>query len=148
MNDSTAALLTATVTYEGGLRTTCTHIASGQTIITDAPVDNHGKGEAFSPTDLAATSLAACILTTIAILLESREIDFKGARAEVIKVMGGPPRRITKIRTVIHAPDFDYSPVQRELITKVVEACPVGRSLHPDLEQDTVVVYHDEVPRA
>ncbi len=147
MHDSAAALLTATVTYEGGLRTTATHVASGQTIITDAPVDNHGKGEAFSPTDLAATSLAACILTTVAILLENREIDFAGARAEVIKVMGGPPRRITKVRTVIYAPDFDYSPAQRELIAKVAEACPVGRSLHPDLEQETIVVYHDEVPQ-
>lgn len=143
MHDSTAALLTATVTYEGGLRTTCTHVASGQTFITDAPVDNHGKGEAFSPTDLAATSLAACILTTIAIMLEHRELDFQGARAEVIKVMGGPPRRITGIRTVIYAPAVDYTPAQRELIAKVVEACPVGRSLHPDLAQDTVVVYED-----
>ena len=143
MDQATAALLTSTVTYDGGLRTTCTHVASGQTFVTDAPVDNNGKGEAFSPTDLAATSLAACILTTIAIMLEGRELDFRGARAEVIKVMGGPPRRIAKIRTVITVPAHDYTPAQRELIAKVVEACPVGRSLHPDLEQDTVVVFEE-----
>ena len=133
--------LTSTVTYDGHLRTTCTHLASGQATITDAPVDNHGKGEAFSPTDMLATSLAACVLTTIAIKLESDGIKFEGARAEVTKVMGGPPRRITAIRTVIHVPGADFTPKQRELIAKVAEACPVGRSLHPDLEQDTVLVF-------
>ena len=138
-----ATAVTATVTYEGALRTTCTHVKSGQAIVTDAPVDNAGKGEAFSPTDLLATSLAACILTTVAIKLESEGVDIAGASAEVIKVMGGPPRKVTTIRTVIHVPDRDFDPAQRELIAKVVRACPVGRSLHPELEQDTVLVFDE-----
>ena len=133
--------ITATVTYDGSLRTTCTHLASGQSVLTDAPTDNRGKGEAFSPTDLLATSLAACILTTVAIKLEADGIKFEGARAEVTKVMGGPPRRITAVRTVIHVPGAGFTPAQRELIAKVAEACPVGRSLHPELEQDTVLVF-------
>lgn len=135
---------TATVAYEGHLRTTCTHAKSDQAIITDAPADNHGKGEAFSPTDLLATSLAACILTTVAIKLESDGVDFAGATAEVIKVMGGPPRKVTTIRTVIRVPARGFDPAQRELISKVVRACPVGRSLHPDLEQDTAIVFGDD----
>ena len=134
---------TATVTYEGQLQTTCTHVASGQSITTDAPVDNQGKGEAFSPTDLLATSLAACILTTVAIKLEAEGVRLEGARAEVTKVMGGPPRRVATVRTVIHLPG-DYSPQQRKVIAKVVAACPVGRSLHPELAQDTVLVFDGE----
>ena len=141
--DHAPAHLTSTVVYEGGLRTTATHLASGQQIITDAPVDNHGKGEAFSPTDLAATALAACILTTIAILLEARETDIRGATAEVVKVMDGPPRRISAVRIVLRLPAKPYTPEQRELIAKTVDACPVGRSLHPDLAQDVQVVYAD-----
>lgn len=137
-------MTTATVAYEGQLRTTCTHAKSGQAIITDAPTDNHGKGEAFSPTDLLATSLAACILTTVAIKLESEGVDFAGATAEVIKEMGGPPRKVTTIRTVIRVPARDFDPSQRELIAKVVKACPVGRSLHPNLEQDTVLVFAED----
>ena len=137
--------ITATVTYDGSLRTTCTHVKSGQSIITDAPTDNQGKGEAFSPTDLLATSLAACILTTVAIKLEADGIKLEGARAEVTKVMGGPPRKIATIRTVIHVPG-DYDPEQRKIISKVVAACPVGRSLHAELEQDTVLVF-DEDPQ-
>ena len=142
--DQPPAHITSTVTYEGGLRTVATHLASGQQIITDAPVDNHGKGEAFSPTDLAATSLASCILTTIAIMLEAREVDIVGATAEVVKVMAGPPRRISAVRIVLRLPAKPYTPQQRELIAKVVEACPVGRSLHPELEQDVQVVYAEE----
>lgn len=143
MNHESPAHITSSVVYEGGLRTTCTHLASGQSFITDAPIDNKGKGEAFSPTDLAATSLAACILTTIAIMLEARELDIQGATAEVVKVMGGPPRRIEAIRIVLRLPAKPYTPQQRELIAKVIEACPVGRSLHPDLIQDIQVVYAD-----
>jgi uncharacterized OsmC-like protein len=89
--------MTAKVTYLGNLRTSCTHLASGNTIITDAPVDNHGKGEAFSPTDLVATSLASCMMTIMGIYCQEHGIDFSSCEASILKVMASSPRRIEKV---------------------------------------------------
>ena len=85
------------IEYKGNLRTESVHLKSGQKLITDAPVDNKGKGEAFSPTDLTASALGSCMLTIMGITAESRDIDISGARAEIEKVMGTNPRRITRI---------------------------------------------------
>ena len=101
--------MTSEVIYKGALRTECKHLRSGNSILTDAPVDNKGKGETFSPTDLVATSLAACILTTIGIKLEEKGVDIAGAKAEVEKVMASDPRRISEINMKIYMPAKNYS---------------------------------------
>ena len=135
--------LTSEVTYEGHLRTRARHLRSGLEIVTDAPVDNHGRGEAFSPTDLAATALASCILTIIGIAAAAREIDVVGMRAEVTKEMTGPPRRIAAVRITVHMPNRRYDPEARRIILQAAAACPVGRSLHPALEQELRVEWAD-----
>ena len=128
--------MTAEIIYNGDLRTTCTHIRSKNEIITDAPVDNKGKGEAFSPTDLVATALLGCILTTIAIKVEEKGLDITGAKGTVEKIMASNPRRIATINMTISMPAKGYSESEKKLITKIAEFCPVGRSLHPDLDQN------------
>jgi len=128
-------MITSIVKYSGELRSSCTHVRSNQSIITDAPVDNHGKGEAFSPTDLLATSLASCALTTVAILGKAKNINIDGARAEVIKHMASDPRRVAKIDVLIHMPDNNYSDAEKDFIKNTVFNCPVAKSLHPDLLQ-------------
>ena len=137
---------TSTVTYEGNLRTRARHLRSGAEIVTDAPVDNHGKGEAFSPTDLAATSLASCILTVVGIACERRRIDVRGMRAEVTKVMDGPPRRIGAVEIVVRMPPRDYPPEQRRVVEQAAAACPVGRSLHPHVDQRLSILWEREAP--
>lgn len=128
--------MTSTVVYQGDLRTTMTHLQSNTEIITDAPTDNHGKGEAFSPTDLMATSLAGCILTTMAIATMNRTLNLEGAKAEVTKVMSSePPRRIARIEMTVTMPKHDFSDDDKATLERIAHACPVARSLHPDLEQ-------------
>lgn len=127
--------ITAKVEYKGNLRTEATHLRSGQMIITDAPVDNEGKGEAFSPTDLAATSLASCILTIMGITANRKEINIEGATAEVIKTMGSNPRRIAKIEISINMPAKPYTTAQRKLLEGAAHHCPVGLSLGPETEE-------------
>jgi len=123
---------TSTVTYLGDLRTEATHLQSGEKIITDAPVDNEGKGEAFSPTDLCATSLATCIMTIMGIAARNRNIDITGTTAEVTKIMGADPRRINEIRIDIYFPDH-ISKKDRTILQRVADHCPVGNSLSADL---------------
>ncbi|MBP6828032.1 MAG: OsmC family protein, partial [Saprospiraceae bacterium] len=96
--------MTSKVEYLGELRTECTHLRSGQKFITDAPVDNQGKGEAFSPTDLSATSLASCMLTTMGISALNHGIDMNGAGAEVHKIMASDPRRIARVEVTVRMP--------------------------------------------
>lgn len=126
---------TAEVLYTGDLRTQATHIRSGQTFITDAPIDNQGKGEAFSPTDLAATSLACCMITTMGIAAKTHGINMNGARAEVLKIMASDPRRIGSIEVDIYMPDLAFSHKEKVILEKAANACPVNRSLHPDLKE-------------
>lgn len=127
-------MLTSTVSYEGNLRTTCTHISSGQSMVTDAPVDNEGKGEAFSPTDLMATSLASCMLTIMGIVANNHGFTFEGAQAQVIKTMASNPRRVVKIQIGIEIPDKEYSEKQKALLENGARNCPVAKSIHPDIE--------------
>lgn len=132
--------MTAEITYEGQLRTRCRHIQSGTEILTDAPTDNHGKGEAFSPTDLTATSLAACIITTMGIKADQMQLDIHGARAEAKKVMAADPRRISEIHVSIYMPAKNYSDKDKQIMERIAHTCPVSISLHPDLKQ--VVTFH------
>ena len=126
--------MTATVTYESNLRTTCLHLQSGSVFETDAPTDNKGKGERFSPTDLIATGLGACLITTMGIKAESMNIQLDGAKVEVTKVMVSDPRRIGKI--IVHAtlPALNLDEKTIEILERVGRTCPVERSLHPDVE--------------
>lgn len=128
--------MTSKVTYKSGLSTEAIHLRSGQSIVTDAPVDNKGRGQAFSPTDLMATSLASCMLTIMGIAAESHGIDMDGSTAEVTKIMSKEgPRKVDEIKIDVHMPARDYSKKELAILKKAAESCPVGRSLHPDLKQ-------------
>ena len=128
------------IEYEGELRTRAKHLKSGNEIFTDAPVDNHGKGEAFSPTDLTAASLGSCILTIMGIAAESRGMDLKGTRSEITKVMGQNPRRIKKVKIQIYFKS-NYSIIERKILETAAHACPVHQSLHVDLEKEIIFHY-------
>ncbi|PIV61585.1 MAG: osmotically inducible protein OsmC [Bacteroidetes bacterium CG02_land_8_20_14_3_00_31_25] len=128
-------MATSIVTYSGNLRTTAVHLASGTTIITDAPVDNQGKGEAFSPTDLVATSYASCMLTIMGIGALSRGFSIDGTTAEVTKVMGNNPRRIVGIIVKFKFSKNNFTEKQKEFFKFVSETCPVSKSLHPEIKQ-------------
>ncbi|MAN59997.1 MAG: osmotically inducible protein OsmC [Flavobacteriaceae bacterium] len=124
---------TSKVTYLGQLRTECTHIQSGDSYVTDAPVDNNGKGEAFSPTDTVATGLANCMFTMMGIKAESMGIELSGATAMVTKTMAANPRRISKIEVIFDLPLVDAK--SRKILEHTANTCPVHYSLHPDLER-------------
>ena len=127
--------MTSKVNYLGDLRTSAIHIASDKNIITDAPIDNQGKGEAFSPTDTVATALASCLLTIMGIKARDLNIDIKNTTAEVAKTMASKPRRISEIQITVN---FTKSYDQRikKILEKAALACPVSNSLHPDLKQN------------
>ena len=128
------------MTYDGQLRTTATHGPSGSKVITDAPVDNHGRGESFSPTDLVATALGSCMATIMGIFAERHGVDLRGMRVTVKKEMvTAPVRRIGKLTTEIFVPLPADHP-QRETLERVVFTCPVHQSLHPDVEKP--VTFH------
>ena len=125
--------MTSKVTYTGDLRCEAEHLQSRTKILTDAPTDNHGKGEKFSPTDLCATSLAECALTTIAILGKDK-INVTGATCEIQKIMLSNPRRIGEIVCHFEFPG-EFSDEEKEFIESTAHNCPVALSLHPDLKQ-------------
>jgi putative redox protein len=126
---------TSKVKYLGHLRTELTHIRSGQHFITDAPVDNKGRGEAFSPTDLTATSLATCAITTMGIAAEGRGIQMVIADADVLKIMANNPRRIDGIEVKISLQILPDTAENRAILEDIGLNCPVARSLHPDVKQ-------------
>tara|TARA_B100001996_G_C18211753_1_gene420195 strand:+ start:46 stop:447 length:402 start_codon:yes stop_codon:yes gene_type:complete len=131
----------AKVLYSGNLRTEATHLASNQKIITDAPIDNHGKGEAFSPTDLVATSLASCMMTIMGIIADRNQINIDGTIAEVKKNMGENPRRISEIRI-----EFNFfnsiSLEDRKKLERVAKSCPVSNSLSKNLSEILNFIYN------
>ena len=129
-------MATSTVTYTTDLRTKATHLLSGNTIITDAPPDNQGKGDAFSPTDLLATSLACCMLTIMGISAREHGFSIDGTKAEVTKVMYAEPRRVGEVHIILSFPHNRYSDKERKIIEKAAYTCPVSQSLHPDLKQE------------
>jgi uncharacterized OsmC-like protein len=127
--------MTASIIYEGNLRCRAVHTNSAHTIETDAPTDNHGKGEKFSPTDLVCTALGTCILTTIAIKAGSLGLELANSTAEVTKHMENAPRRIARIEVDIRlASAQPLDEQQRDLLIRTGNACPVARSLHPEIE--------------
>ena len=128
------------VTYEGSLRCTARHGPSGNKLLTDAPVDNQGKGESFSPTDLVATALGTCIATTMGIFAERHEIDLRGMTVSVTKEMTTVPvRRIARLTTAVRVATV-VSPPHRDALQRAALACPVHQSLHPEV--DKPVVFH------
>ena len=128
--------MTATVTYDANLRTTCLHLQSGSSFETDAPSDNKGQGARFSPTDLIATGLGACLITTMGIKAETMDIKLDGAKVDVTKVMMSEPRRIGKIVIAVTMPALNLDEKTKEILERVGRTCPVERSLHPDMELD------------
>ena len=130
----------ANIVYQNNLRTESEHIASGEKIITDAPVDNNGKGEAFSPTDLVATALGSCIITIMAISANKYDIDVTGTNASVKKIMGSDPRRISEISIDINM-NKNIEEKDRKRLERAALACPVHKSLHPDLEKKIRFIY-------
>ena len=121
------------VEYLGGLSTKCTHLKSGSSIITDAPVDNNGKGMAFSPTDLVATSYASCMLTVIGIHCENNNTDYEHATAVVHKLMGSGPRRIEKLEIELDFSRNYWSEEVQKKIKSIGEACPVAKTISSDV---------------
>jgi uncharacterized OsmC-like protein len=132
--------MTSKVTYLGNLRTQCVHLKSGNSFITDAPLDNNGKGEAFSPTDTVATGLASCMLTVMGIKARDLEVDLTGSYAEVSKIMASNPRRISKIGVVLHMSTSPDEKIKTKL-EQTAKTCPVLYSLHPDIEKDVTFVW-------
>lgn len=124
-----------TAKYLGDLRVECVHQQSGTVLVTDAPKDNNGKGEAFCPTDLCATALAACAMTIIGIYGKLHGVDVEGTRIEVTKTMSADPRRIGRLEVVFDMPDRPYTDKQKTMIERAAHTCPVHLSLHPDVEQ-------------
>jgi putative redox protein len=128
--------MTSTVTYNGNLRTTCTHLRSGSNFETDAPVDNNGKGERFSPTDLMATSLATCMATVMGIKARSMGFDLDDLKIEVLKIMKPDPRRVAGIELTFHIPSTlaGMEEKTKTILKNTGENCPVIKSIHPDID--------------
>jgi putative redox protein len=127
--------MTSKVTYLGDLRTSCEHLQSRNTFITDAPVDNEGKGEAFSPTDTVATALASCMFTIMGIKSRDLQLNLEGTYAEVTKTMAADPRRISGIKIEFIFPT-SYEEKERKILERAAKTCPVLYSLHPDIVLD------------
>jgi len=132
---------TATARYAGHLRTEATHTASGNTILTDAPVDNHGRGEAFSPTDLVSAALGACMMTIMGIVADRHNLDLTGVTYEITKHMAAEPRRIKQIDVLFKLP-ATLSEKERSLLENAARTCPVALSLNSEIRQEVQFVYN------
>jgi uncharacterized OsmC-like protein len=130
--------MTSKVTYLGELRTTSTHLKSGTTILSDAPTDNHGKGEAFSPTDLLANALGSCMISIMAIKSADLELNLEGSTVEVTKFMQSEPRKIAKIGIIMNM-SIEVSDKNKIILERTAMNCPVLLSLNPDIEKDIVI---------
>jgi putative redox protein len=135
-------MITSKITYQGDLRAECTHLQSGTVIVTDAPCDNQGKGEAFSPTDLLATSLGACILTIMGINARDHSIDITGTEVEITKIMASDPRRVAEVVVAFFFPDKPFAPEEKQFIESLAGTSPVPLSLHPELKQTIKFNWH------
>lgn len=128
-------MATIETVYEGNLRTRAKHLGSGNEIITDAPVDNQGKGEAFSPTDLLSASLGSCMLTIMGIAANTHHIDMDQTQIRITKIMASNPRRVAEVQIEFDMSDKDYSDKEKTILEHAARTCPVALSLHPDLVQ-------------
>ena len=128
--------MTSKLIYKGALRTEATHILSGSVIETDAPPDNNGKGERFSPTDLVATAMAACMCTLMGIAARTHNIDIDGVECEITKIMVPHPRRIGEVQVIMHfQKHVTYTDKEKKILEIAALTCPVIESLHPDLKK-------------
>ena len=127
--------MTSKITYLGDLRTSSVHVQSGAEIISDAPTDNHGRGEAFSPTDMVANALGSCILTIMAIKSKDLDLDLVGSTVEITKIMQSEPRKIAKIIVALQMP-VSADQKSKTILERAAMTCPVFLSLHPDIEKE------------
>ena len=135
-------MITSNIIYKGELRTEATHVQSNTIIYTDAPKDNHGKGESFSPTDLVATALGSCMISIMGIVAMKEGItSVDGTIAEITKVMYAEPRRIGEIHIKLIFPKKDYTDKEKKIYEHAAYTCPVAKSLHPDLKQEIEFVW-------
>jgi len=125
----------ATVEYQGDLRTQAVHLKSGQSITTDAPIDNQGKGEAFSPTDLVSSALSSCMMTIMGQVANREGVNLKGLKTEVVKIMSANPRKIAEIKITFSHPDLHATEVQKQKLKNAAITCPVALSLSENLKQ-------------
>jgi len=128
-------MFTAKIKYLGDLRTEATHVSSGKTFITDAPLDNHGRGEAFSPSDTVSTALGSCMLTLMGIAGNTHGIDISGTEVDIKKHMASDPRRIIKIDVIITFHNKNYTDKEKTILERAAHTCPVAMSLNPEIEQ-------------
>jgi len=129
--------MTSQIIYKGALRTEAKHLQSSTLIETDAPVDNQGKGERFSPTDLLATSLGNCMLTIMGIKARDMQINLEGTKVDITKIMKAEPRRVGGIKVDFHFPEgLELNDKDKEILQRAAITCPVAKSIHPDIEQD------------
>lgn len=127
--------MTSSIIYEGNLRTVCKHLRSGSTIETDAPVDNNGQGERFSPSDLVATALGSCMMTIMGMRARELNVDLEGTRIDIEKIMKTDPRRIGGVNLTFHFPDsLQVDDKQRTILERAAHTCPVIYSINPDIE--------------
>ena len=129
---------TSKIKYLGNLRTESVHLQSGNIIITDAPIDNKGKGEAFSPTDLLATSLGCCMLTIMGIVAERQNLNITGTTIEITKIMESNPRRVGEIILEFVLPKNNFSSKEKELLMQAAYTCPVAKSLSAEIKQTVI----------
>lgn len=135
-------MATSKVTYLGGLRTSSIHLQSGSEIISDAPLDNNGKGEAFSPTDTVANGLASCMFTVMGIKARDLGIDLSGSKAEVTKIMAAEPRRISEIH-ITFSMNLSTDDKTKTILERTANTCPVHYSLHPDIKKEITFNWKD-----
>ena len=128
-------MATVQTKYLGDLRTESVHLQSGNKLITDAPTDNQGRGEAFSPTDLLATAFGACVLTIMGIAAQTHGFNIDGTEVETTKVMGTEPRRIVELITTFKFPHNNFSAKHKKILELTAKECPVFNSLHPDIKK-------------
>jgi putative redox protein len=128
-------MFTISGSYLGSLRTQASHIKSGNSIITDAPIDNNGKGEAFSPTDLVCAALSSCMITIMGILADREKIDLRGLTSEIVKIMSSNPRKIAEIQITFNHPNLVATEEQKEKLKQAARTCPVALSLSESLKQ-------------
>jgi putative redox protein len=140
-------MATIETTYLGELRTEAIHILSGSKLITDAPLDNKGKGEAFSPSDLLATALGSCMLTIMGITAREQNINIDGTTCSITKIMASEPRRVGEAQITLNLPAGDYTEKDRTILKRAALTCPVAKSLHPELLQNVVFVFGGEEER-
>ena len=137
-------MATIETVYLGELRTEATHVRSDNKLITDAPVDNNGKGEAFSPSDLLATALGSCMLTIMGMAAREQEINMNGTTCSITKIMAAEPRRVGEAQITFNFPKANYSDKVKTVLQRAALTCPVAKSLHPDLLQNVAFNFDQE----